>query len=80
MSHTGPSWDTLHPPSPGAGGAADAHGASLGTGKGSCDWKTRSPAATSEQQGLQKTSYYSLPRGGVRCDDGVPMACGTQEH
>lgn len=80
MSHTNPSWDTLHPPSPGAGGAAGAHGASLDTGKGSCDRETRSLAATSEQWGLQKTSYCSLPWGGVRHNDGVPVACGTQEH
>lgn len=31
-------------------------------------------------QGLQKTSYYSLPRGGVRCGASVPTAYVTQER
>ena len=36
-------------------------------------------SSTFHVQGLQKTSYYSLPRGGVQCDASVPTACGTQE-
>lgn len=88
MSRAGPRWDTLRPPPLGAGRAAGVPRASLGTGKGSCGWETRTPAAPAATRELQRVScpgtskdqLLQPARGGVRGDASMPMACGTQER
>lgn len=52
VNHTDPSWDTRHPPPPGAGRADGALRASLGAGKSGCGWETRSLSVPSATQSL----------------------------